>query len=208
MTYPFNPFVAKAPFLYHLKTSENRKVFWYLQGIEKGCIGNEWFKIWEWWHKNHAIYQNSKWNSYDDKKKESAQSVQMNILILIEMSKPGYISTISQGLKGSSKNRTKHTACPFHIQLTLPSSPPAHTPTFWDFHYYLKQVIDFTEELKIPIHVSHISCFLYNTYSLLPGFNITDKGSTKFNIWSFQTKIENQSKLSKIISSALYRSDS
>ena len=205
MTHPFNPFVAKAPFLYPLKTSENRKVFWYLQGIEKGCIANEWVKIWECWHKNHAIYQNTKWNSYDDKKKESAQSVQMNILILIEKSKPGYISTISQGLKGSSKNRTKRTAYPFHIQLTLPLSPPAFTLTFWDFHYYLKPVIDFIEELKIPIHVSHISCFLYNTY---PGFNITDKGSTKFNIWSFQRKIENQSKLSKIISSALYRSDS
>ena len=34
--------LPNAPFLYHLKTSENRKVFWCFQGVEKGCIGNEW----------------------------------------------------------------------------------------------------------------------------------------------------------------------
>ena len=38
----FNPFVSNAPFLYPLKTSENRKVFRCLQEVEKGCIGNEW----------------------------------------------------------------------------------------------------------------------------------------------------------------------
>ena len=32
------------PFLYHLKTAENRKVFWYFQGVEKGCIVKEWVK--------------------------------------------------------------------------------------------------------------------------------------------------------------------
>ena len=36
-----NPVIPNAPFLYPLKT-ENRKVFWYFQEIEKGCIGNEW----------------------------------------------------------------------------------------------------------------------------------------------------------------------
>ena len=41
--YPyFNPFVPNAPFLYPLKTSENLKVFWCFQGVEKGCIGNKW----------------------------------------------------------------------------------------------------------------------------------------------------------------------
>ena len=40
--YTVNPFVPIAPFLYPLKTSENRKVFWCFQGVEKGCIGNEW----------------------------------------------------------------------------------------------------------------------------------------------------------------------
>ena len=40
-----NPFGLKAPFLYPLKTSKNRKVFWYFQGVEKGCIGNEWVKL-------------------------------------------------------------------------------------------------------------------------------------------------------------------
>ena len=43
-TSDFNPFVPNAPFFYPLKTSENRKVFWYFQGVEIGCIGNEWMK--------------------------------------------------------------------------------------------------------------------------------------------------------------------
>ena len=34
-----NPFVLNAPFLYPLKTSENRNVFWYFQGVEERCIG-------------------------------------------------------------------------------------------------------------------------------------------------------------------------
>ena len=37
-----NPFVSNAPFLYLLKTSENLTVFWYFQGVEKRCTGNEW----------------------------------------------------------------------------------------------------------------------------------------------------------------------
>ena len=40
----FNPFVLNAPFLYPLKASEKRKVFWCFQGVEKRCIGNEWVK--------------------------------------------------------------------------------------------------------------------------------------------------------------------
>ena len=39
-----NPFVHNAPFLYPLKTSENRYVFWCFQGVEKERIGNKWFK--------------------------------------------------------------------------------------------------------------------------------------------------------------------
>ena len=35
-----NPFVPDATFVYPLKTPE--KVFWCFQGVEKGCIGNEW----------------------------------------------------------------------------------------------------------------------------------------------------------------------
>ena len=34
----FNPVAPNAPFLYPLKTSENCKVFWYYQAVEKGCI--------------------------------------------------------------------------------------------------------------------------------------------------------------------------
>ena len=37
-------FVPNAPFLYSLKTSENLRVFWRFQGVEEGCIGNEWVK--------------------------------------------------------------------------------------------------------------------------------------------------------------------
>ena len=43
LVWSVNPFVPSAPFLYPQKT-ENRKVFWYFQGIEKGCIGNLWVK--------------------------------------------------------------------------------------------------------------------------------------------------------------------
>ena len=41
-----NPFVHNTPFLYSLKTSENPTVFSCFQGGEKGCIGNEWVKLW------------------------------------------------------------------------------------------------------------------------------------------------------------------
>ena len=42
--YSFKLFVSNAPFLYPLKASENRMVFWYFQGVEKECIGNKWVK--------------------------------------------------------------------------------------------------------------------------------------------------------------------
>ena len=35
-----NPFAPNAPFLYSMKTSENR-----FHGLEKGCIGSEWVKL-------------------------------------------------------------------------------------------------------------------------------------------------------------------
>ena len=38
-----NPFVPNAPFLYHLKISENLTVFCF-QGVQKECIGSEWVK--------------------------------------------------------------------------------------------------------------------------------------------------------------------
>ena len=37
-----NPFVPNASFLYPLKTTENYKVFWCFQWVEKRCTGNEW----------------------------------------------------------------------------------------------------------------------------------------------------------------------
>ena len=37
-----NSFVPSAPFLDPLKTSEDLTVFWCFQGVEKGCIGNNW----------------------------------------------------------------------------------------------------------------------------------------------------------------------
>ena len=42
LLFHINPFVPNASFLYPLKTLENLKVFWYFQGVEKGCIGNKW----------------------------------------------------------------------------------------------------------------------------------------------------------------------
>ena len=42
----FNPFIPNAPFLYTLKASENCKVIWCFQGVEKRCIGDEWV-TWE-----------------------------------------------------------------------------------------------------------------------------------------------------------------
>ena len=47
----FNPFalthsfLTKTPFLYPLKTSEDLTVFCCFQGLEKGCIGNEWVNL-------------------------------------------------------------------------------------------------------------------------------------------------------------------
>ena len=43
--YDFDPFVPNSLFLYSLKTSENRKVFWCFQGVKKGCIGSKWVNI-------------------------------------------------------------------------------------------------------------------------------------------------------------------
>ena len=43
-----NPFVPNAPFLYSLKTSEKRKVFWCFERVEKGCIGSKWVKVIFW----------------------------------------------------------------------------------------------------------------------------------------------------------------
>ena len=44
-----NPFISNPPFLHPLETSEHRKVFWCFQGIEKGCIGNEWVNHFHWY---------------------------------------------------------------------------------------------------------------------------------------------------------------
>ena len=41
-------FVPNAPFLYSPKTSLSLTVFWFFQGVEKGCIGNEWVNKYEW----------------------------------------------------------------------------------------------------------------------------------------------------------------
>ena len=40
-----NPFVVNAQFLYPLETSENLTIFWYIQGVEKGSIGNNRIKL-------------------------------------------------------------------------------------------------------------------------------------------------------------------
>ena len=45
MSYFIKLFVPTASFLYPLKTSENLMVFWSSEGVENGCIGNEWVKF-------------------------------------------------------------------------------------------------------------------------------------------------------------------
>ena len=59
----FNPFVSNAPSLYHLKTSENRKIFWCFQGVEKGCIGNKWVKSEHF--SNHVIWDGGCYNIFN-----------------------------------------------------------------------------------------------------------------------------------------------
>ena len=49
-----NPLIPNALFFYSLKTSENRKVFWYFPGIEKGYIGNNWV--------NWIFFCNTRWH--------------------------------------------------------------------------------------------------------------------------------------------------
>ena len=41
----FNPFAPNAPFPYPLTPSETLTIFWCFQGVEKGCIGNEWVNV-------------------------------------------------------------------------------------------------------------------------------------------------------------------
>ena len=43
-----NLLIHNAPFLYSLKTSANRKVFWCFQRVEKGSTGSEWVKKFRW----------------------------------------------------------------------------------------------------------------------------------------------------------------
>ena len=51
-----NPFAPNAPFHYPLKTSQNLTVFWRLQGVENGCIGNEWVNDFPFtWITNHFV---------------------------------------------------------------------------------------------------------------------------------------------------------
>ena len=54
-----NPFFPSAPFLYPLKTSEKLKILWCFQGVENGCIGNEWVKNTEAGLKKKVAYEKS-----------------------------------------------------------------------------------------------------------------------------------------------------
>ena len=44
-----NPFVPNVPFLYTLEISENLKIFWCFQGVEKRWIEIEWVKTYFYW---------------------------------------------------------------------------------------------------------------------------------------------------------------
>ena len=50
------PFFPNATFLYPLETSENPKVFWCFQGVEKGCLGDKWVKFCG-RHQNHGNWR-------------------------------------------------------------------------------------------------------------------------------------------------------
>ena len=61
--YHINPFVPNTPFLYNLKTSENRKSFLYFQGVEKRCIWNKWVKLKiQKWHSKNIVGKGIKIN--------------------------------------------------------------------------------------------------------------------------------------------------
>ena len=61
-----NPFVPNAHFLYPMKTSENRKVFWRFQGVEKGALGMNGLKISKpfWRYKSYADWVSTKWEIF------------------------------------------------------------------------------------------------------------------------------------------------
>ena len=69
-----NPFVPNVPVLCPLKTSENRKVFSCFQGVEKGCIGNEWVKF----DKMYILSKNSQETELCNKKLFSSYYLSIN----------------------------------------------------------------------------------------------------------------------------------
>ena len=75
-----NPFFPNAPFLYPLKT-ENRKVFWSFQGVEKSCIGNEWINS-ELKVLNNCILDREIYNLYNFHKIRCRQKKQVSVLVL------------------------------------------------------------------------------------------------------------------------------
>ena len=71
----FYPIFPNTLFLYHLKTSENLKVFWWFQGVEKRSIGNRWINT----GKCQKQYEHSRGKSYLH-----------NINEIIQIQKKGY----------------------------------------------------------------------------------------------------------------------
>ena len=59
-----NPLLPIAPFLYPLKTSENRQVFWSFQGVEKEYIGNKWIKISEAEKLMFSLFNQKSWDIF------------------------------------------------------------------------------------------------------------------------------------------------
>ena len=98
------------PFSTPLKTSENLRVFWCFQGVEKGCIGNDWVKYKKRSHLFSAIF--------------SYFSVEINMLKVIP-AKPSTPTTNnrslgisildSQTLSSDAKNSKKFTVSTFFI---------------------------------------------------------------------------------------------
>ena len=105
-----NPVVPNAPFLYPLKASENRKVFWCFQGVEKGWIGNKRVKHiegeknpkWLWFF---HTFRNFTKSIFSENFKSSGQPLQ---------------KLRARGVSKNGQNRPKHGFGPiFHTDMSL-----------------------------------------------------------------------------------------
>ena len=112
-----NPFVPNAPFLYPLKTSENRKVFWCFQGVEKGCIENEWVKA------NFFSWRSSFLSSFFVLEWRKVAKLFLQFWCVHYFSLLSITSTLNNFTNKNQeimKNLSLHYELPFEVVVTLP----------------------------------------------------------------------------------------